>query len=65
MLACNYVIHLLDRTSGVRGPDTLWRVPWTPLLAVSFIHLAFGSDTVQSLILKIEHRAEGGIHDEK
>ena len=20
-----------DPTSGVRGPDTLWRVPWTPL----------------------------------
>ena len=22
------------RTSGFRGPDTLWRVPWTPLLGV-------------------------------
>ena len=25
-----------DPTSGVRGPDTLWRVPWTPLFAVFF-----------------------------
>ena len=23
-------------TSGVRGPDTLWRVPWTPLLGLVF-----------------------------
>ena len=27
-------------TSGVRGPDTLWRVPWTPLLG-SFFFLVF------------------------
>ena len=50
---------------SVLGTRHLWRVPSNALLAVSFIHLAFGSDTVQSLILKIEHRAEGGIHDEK
>ena len=27
----------VDPTSGVRGPDTLWRVPWTPLLGFSFL----------------------------
>ena len=26
-----------DPTSGVRGPDTLWRVPWTPLLGIYFV----------------------------
>ena len=26
-------------TSGVRGPDTLWRVPWTPLFdSLFFFH---------------------------
>ncbi len=24
-------LHLSGTPSGVRGPDTLWRVPWTPL----------------------------------
>ena len=28
--------YILIPTSGVRGPDTLWRVPWTPLLAADY-----------------------------
>ena len=27
----SFIINIY-RTLGVRGPDTLWRVPWTPLL---------------------------------
>ena len=33
-----YFIYLsLCRTSGVSGPDTLWRVRWTPLLGLKVI----------------------------
>ena len=28
---------ILIPTSGVRGPDTLWRVPWTPLFGLHFL----------------------------
>ena len=28
-----------EPTSGVRGPDTLWRVPWTPLLGAIFVSI--------------------------
>ena len=33
-------IYIPVPTSGVRGPDTLWRVPWTPLFG-SFLFPSF------------------------
>ena len=34
------------RTSGVRGPDTLWRVPWNRLLD-AFSLLSYGAEVLQ------------------
>ena len=42
MRAVAYIF--LNPTSGVRGPDTLWRVPWTPLFAVFFCLFDFPNE---------------------